>query len=147
MLVKDCFSSRESLLQINDFTNNLLQSVSTTSDASAAGVAVPDTGSTTLDSVLTTEGAKVSGMLLGLKLLTLTTQRWTVTDTVLSCDSDLLSALSPIIERMLDTEWIVTITKAQTCRPFEKKLTWIMGMMVLTFLMYDVSRERVAKLW
>ena len=75
MLVKDCFSSRESLLQINDFTNNLLQSVSTTSDASAAGVAVPDTGSTALDSVLAAEGAKVSSVLLGLKLLTLTTQR------------------------------------------------------------------------
>jgi hypothetical protein len=54
---------------------NILQGVSTTSNASAAGVAVPDTGSAALDSVLAAEGAKVSSVLLGLKLLTLTTQR------------------------------------------------------------------------
>jgi hypothetical protein len=75
MLVKGLFSLRRRLLKINNFKYNLLQSVSTTSDASAAGVAVPDTGSAALDSVLTTEGAKVSGVLLRLKLLTLTTQR------------------------------------------------------------------------
>lgn len=61
--------------RIGVFKINILQGVSTTSNASAARVAVPDTGSTALDSVLAAEGAKVSSVLLGLKLLTLTTQR------------------------------------------------------------------------
>ena len=71
-------------------------SVGTTSDSLSAGSASPDTDSTSLDRLLTTEGAVVSSVLLDLKLLNLSSQRRTVSDTVLTGDTNLLSSLGPV---------------------------------------------------
>lgn len=71
-------------------------SVSTTSDGLLTGSTSPDTSSTSLNSFLTTEGTVVSGVLLDFQLLDLSSQRGTVTDTVLTCDTDLFSSLSPV---------------------------------------------------
>lgn len=57
---------------------------------------VPDTGRFSLDGLLTTERAVVSGVLLDLQLLGLTTKGGTVTDTKLTSDTDLFSSLSPV---------------------------------------------------
>lgn len=74
---------------------NLPQGVSSSSNSLVARSAVPDTSGLTLDRVLSAEGAGVTSVLLGLHLSALSSQRRTVTNTVLSSDSDLLSALSP----------------------------------------------------
>lgn len=75
--------------------------VSTTSNGLLTGRTSPDTSSTSLDGLLTTERTLVSSVLLNFQLLDLSSQRGTVTDTVLTCDTDLLSSLSPV-------EWIVS---------------------------------------
>lgn len=58
-----------------------------------AGAALPDADSLALDRVLAAESAGVLGVLRDLDLLDLTTERGTVTGTVLSGDSNLDSAL------------------------------------------------------
>lgn len=71
-------------------------SVSTTGNGLLTRRTRPDTSSTSLDGLLTTEGAVVSSVLLDFQLLDLSSQRGTVTDTVLTCDTYLLSSLSPV---------------------------------------------------
>lgn len=73
-------------------------SVSTTSNGLLTGSTSPDTSSTSLNGLLTAERAVVSGVLLDFQLLDLSSQGGTVTDTVLTCDTDLLSSLSPVRE-------------------------------------------------
>lgn len=70
--------------------------VSATGNSLLTGSTGPDTGSTSLDGLLTAEGAVVFGVLLDFQLLDLSSQGGTVTDTVLTCDTDLLSSLSPV---------------------------------------------------
>lgn len=70
--------------------------VSTTGNGLVTGMTVPDTGRFSLDGLLTTERAVVSGVLLDLQLLGLTTKGGTVTDTKLTSDTDLFSSLSPV---------------------------------------------------
>lgn len=77
-------------------------SVSTTGNGLVTGLASPDTSSSSLDGSLTAERAVVLGVLLHLQLLGLSSQRRTVSDTELTCDTDLLSSLSP---GMLVCEW------------------------------------------
>ena len=60
-----------------------------------AGLAGPNTSGTSLDGSLTAERAVVLGVLLHLQLLGLSSQRRTISDTVLTSDTDLLSSLSP----------------------------------------------------
>lgn len=72
-------------------------SVCTTSNDLLTGATLPDTGSLSLDSLLTAEGAVVSRMLLNFELLALSSQRRTVSDTVFTSDSDFLSSLRPIL--------------------------------------------------
>lgn len=74
-------------------------SVSTTSDSLLTRRTSPDTGSTSLDGLLTTERAVVSSVLLNFQLLDLSSQGGTVTDTVLTSDTNLLSSLSPVIKK------------------------------------------------
>lgn len=64
-----------------------------TSDGLVASLAVPDTNSLALDSVLAAEGARVLGVLRDLDLLDLSSERGTVSGTVLAGDADLGSAL------------------------------------------------------
>lgn len=66
---------------------------STTGHDLLAGAALPDADGLALDRVLAAEGASVLGVLRDFDLLDLTTQRGTVTGTVLSGDSNLDSAL------------------------------------------------------
>ena len=71
-------------------------SVSTTSDSLLTRRTRPDTSGTSLDGLLTTERTIVSSVLLDFQLLDLSSQRGTVTDTVLTSDTNLLSSFSPI---------------------------------------------------
>ena len=66
---------------------------STTGNDLLAGTALPDADSLALDRVLAAESAGVLGVLRDFDLLDLTTERSTVTGTVLSGDSDLDSSL------------------------------------------------------
>jgi hypothetical protein len=66
---------------------------SATGDGLLAGPAFPDTDSLALDSVLAAEGACVPRVLADFDLLHLTTQRGTVTGSVLAGDTDFHSAL------------------------------------------------------
>jgi hypothetical protein len=67
--------------------------VSTTSQGLLAALALPDTDSGTLDSVLAAEGASVSGVLSDFHLLDHLSQGSTITGTVLAGDADFLCAL------------------------------------------------------
>lgn len=71
--------------------------VSTTSNGLLAGLAVPDTSSTSLNGSLTTERAVVLGVLLDFHLLGLSSQGRTISDTKLTSDTDLLSSFSPVL--------------------------------------------------
>lgn len=66
------------------------QHVSSASNLLSASFAVPDSNSSSLDSVLSAEGACVSGMLCDFHLLYLFSERGTITDTVFTGGSDLL---------------------------------------------------------
>ena len=74
--------------------NDLRDSVSTTSHGLLTTLALPDTNGSTLDSILTTEGTGVGGVLSDFHLLYGLSERGTITGTVFTGDSDLLSALS-----------------------------------------------------
>lgn len=66
------------------------QHISSTSNLLSASSAIPDSNSSSLDSVLSAEGACVSGMLCDFHLLYLFSERGTITDTVFTGCSDLL---------------------------------------------------------
>uniref|UniRef100_A0A6U3UUD2 Uncharacterized protein n=1 Tax=Ditylum brightwellii TaxID=49249 RepID=A0A6U3UUD2_9STRA len=68
--------------------------VSTTGNSLAAALAAPNSCASTLDGVLTAESTTVCGVLTNLDLTEKLTQSGTVTGSVLSCDANLLSALS-----------------------------------------------------
>ena len=74
-------------------------SVSTTSDGLLTTGTSPNTSSTSLDGLLTTEGTIVSSVLLDFQLLDLSSQRGTITDTVLTSDTNLLSSFSPVFKK------------------------------------------------
>mmetsp|Transcript_1459 Transcript_1459/g.2089 ORF Transcript_1459/g.2089 Transcript_1459/m.2089 type:complete len:123 (-) Transcript_1459:155-523(-) len=71
--------------------------VCTASNNLAATLAAPDTCASSLYRVLTTESTAVCRVLTDLNLTKELTQGGTVPGTVLSCDSDLLRALSHLI--------------------------------------------------
>lgn len=73
--------------------------VSATGNGLLAGGTSPDTNGTSSNGGLSAEGAVVSGVLLDFQLLTLSSQRRTVSDTVLTGDSNLLSSLSPGVSK------------------------------------------------
>lgn len=72
--------------------------ISTTSDGLVASLALPDTSSLSLNGLLSAERAVVSSMLLDLELLTLSSQRRTVSNTVFTGDSNLFSSLRPKVK-------------------------------------------------
>lgn len=65
-------------------SGNARDGVSTTSDGSLAGLAVPDTGGVSSDSILTTESAGVLGVLGDFHLLHLLSQGSTVSEPAVS---------------------------------------------------------------
>ena len=69
--------------------------VRTTGDGLVASLAFPDTSSLSLNGLLSAERTVVSRVLLNLKLLTLSSQRRTVSDTVFTGDSNLFSSFRP----------------------------------------------------
>lgn len=71
-----------------------------TSDGLVAGLALPDTNSLALDRVLAAKSASVTAVLRDFDLLDLTTQRATVTGTVLAGNADLDCALGLRKKRM-----------------------------------------------
>lgn len=89
--------------------------VSTTSNGLLTRRTVPDTGSTSFDSLLTTEGTVVSGVLLHFQLLDLSSQRRTVTDTVLTSDTNLLSSLSPVKISLVSKSFLMS-SSSDRCR-------------------------------
>ena len=81
---------------------NLRDGVSTTSHGLLATLTLPDTDSSTLDSILTTESTGVLGMLSDFHLLYGLSERGTITGTVFTGDSDLLSALGLIVNYVVN---------------------------------------------
>lgn len=74
-----------------------VEHVSTTSDGLLAGLALPDSSGLALDGGLSAEGARVLAVLGNLNLLNKLTEGSSVSDTVLSGDSNLLRALSHFV--------------------------------------------------
>lgn len=71
-------------------------SVSTTGNSLLTRSTRPDTSGTSLDGLLTTESTVVSRVLLDFQLLDLSSQRRTITNTVLTGNTNLLCSLSPV---------------------------------------------------
>jgi len=75
---------------------DLRDSVSTTGHGLLTTLALPDTNGSTLDSILTTEGTGVGGVLSDFHLLYGLSERGTITGTVFTGDSDYKHSLALI---------------------------------------------------
>ena len=72
---------------------NLRNGVSTTGQGLLTTLTLPDTNSSTLDSVLTTESTGVSSVLSDFHLLYSLSERGTITSTVFTSDSDYIQMI------------------------------------------------------
>ena len=75
-----------------------VQHPGTSSLSLSTTLAVPDTDSSSLDAILTAEGAGVAGVLGDFHLLDLLTQRGTIAGSVLAGDSNLLRSFHLFVE-------------------------------------------------